>query len=215
MGKKNNIIEINGKRYDAHTGAAIGHAPVTVKPASKPIAVHHHTDTPAVKEPTVHHSTTTTRKTAKKLPSHAPQRSTTLMRKAVKKPSPSLKRHVKAIGHTSSLVDQPDAPVVPKLSFGNPDPKRLQHASHIKKSRLISHFNFNQSQPAYAVPVTVVTPSKPVFTPKAPKRRLAPDASDIFERAVQQATSHLEPAYKTHKKRRLYLVRKHTKHARA
>lgn len=197
MGKKNNIIEINGKRYDAHTGTAIGHTPITVQ---------HHTDTdaPIAKKPSSRHP-------AKKLPSHAPQRSTTLMRKAVKKPSPALKRHVKAIGHTSSLVDQPDAPVVPKLSFGNPDPKRLQHASHIKQSRLISHFNFDQSQPTYTVPVTVVAPSKPVFTPKAPKRRPAPDASDIFERAVQQATSHLEPAYKTHKKRRLHLAKKHAR----
>ncbi len=209
MGKKSNIIEINGQRYDAHTGAALGQPGHT--PVIKPITVHHDHPKPAPTE----HRHSAARKPAKKLSRRPQQRSTTLMRRAVKKPPASLKRHAKAQGHTGTFVEQPAAPVVPKLSFGNPDPKRLQHASHIKKSRLISHFNFSQGQSAYTVTVTVAKPSPAPVQATAPaslpKRQPAPDASDIFERAVQQATSHLEPAPKTHKKRRLHFVRKHAR----
>lgn len=209
MSKKNNIIEINGQRYDARTGAPLsqhGHTPVT-----KPITVHHND----AKPPVATHKHTADRQPAKKLSRRPQQRSTTLMRRAVKKPPASLKRHVKAQGHTGTLVEEPAAPVVPKLSFGSPDPKRLQHASHIKKSRLITHFNFSQGHPAYTVIVTVAKPSAasahPPATTALPKRQPAPDASDIFERAVQQATSHLEPAPKTPKKRRLHFARKHAR----
>ncbi len=130
------------------------------------------------------------------------------MRTAVKKPTGSLKHRIKARSHTGALVKQPAAAIVPKLSFGNLDSRRLQQASHIKKSQSITHFN--RGDPAYAITVTVTTSKAkpaPVFTPKAPKRQ--PSTTDIFERAIQQATSHLEPAPKIHKKRRLHLARKH------
>lgn len=226
MGKKRNIIEINGKRYDTHSGAPVSHGdgqPVPV--VVKPITVHHHHDTHHVDTPasaTPAKPSGAVRKAAKKSPRRAPQRSATLMRRSVKRPATNLRRHAKAQGHVDSPIDEPSVALAPKLSFGNPDPKRLQRANHVKKSQLIMHFN--QGQPAYAVSVTVVqtsqpapatAPSKPALVLKAPKRQPAPEASDIFERAVQQATSHLEPAPQKPRKHRLHLGRKQAKHARA
>ena len=224
MGKKSNIIEINGKKYDTHTGAPIGHAAShTTAPApAKPITVHHESDSSRSSEVPAKPHPRSERKAAKKLTRHAPQRSTTLMRRAVKRPADNLKRHVRAQGHTDSLIDQPLAEIAPKLSFGKPDTKRLQRATHVKKSQLITHFN--PQQPTYAVSVTVVRTNqpgisaamaKPAFTLKNYQRQPAPDAADIFDRAIQQATSHLEPAPKQPRRHRLHLGRKHAKHARA
>ncbi len=189
MSKKINIIEINGKRYDAHTGAHLDHG---------------------------HHSRVA-RQPAKHAAHHKPQRSTTLMRRAVRKPgATSPKSHIKAQGHTGALVEQPVTEVVPKLSFGAPDDKRLRRASHIKKSDLIRHFNPNQPayQTGYRVSVTVNQPTATPTSKPAPKtvpRQAAPDIDDIFERAIQNATSHLEPSPKKAKKRRLHLSRKHAR----
>lgn len=159
-------------------------------------------------------STHSGRQPAKKLPRHAAQRSKTLMRQAVKKPPASFKRRVKAQGHTDALVEQPSADIIEKTSFGKPDPSRLQRASHIKKSQLIRHFN--PDQPAYAVPVTVTkavaepvslpVTGQPAATAPAP----APNP-DFLELAIQNATSHLEPAPKKPRKRLLHLSRKHAR----
>lgn len=138
------------------------------------------------------------------------------MRRAVHKPSTSLKRRVKAQSYTGALVDQPAAEVVPKLSFGAPDDKRLQRASHIKKSDLIKHFNpdLPAYQTSYKVSVTVnqaAAAPTPKPAAKTVPRQAAPDIDDIFERAIQNATSHLEPAPKKARKRRLHLSRKHAR----
>ncbi|HEY5152710.1 MAG TPA: hypothetical protein VII55_01925, partial [Candidatus Saccharimonadales bacterium] len=84
MSKTNNTIEINGKRYDAKTGALLDSAAV-----ERPVA---HTSKPS--------AAIVKRSAAKPSVSHAPSPSRTLMRKAVKKPDPSLKRWHKAQGHT-------------------------------------------------------------------------------------------------------------------
>ncbi|HET7059837.1 MAG TPA: hypothetical protein VFH99_00750 [Candidatus Saccharimonadales bacterium] len=213
MSKKSNIIEINGKRYDAHSGAPLDHVPTAIN--VRPIVVHHQASETPPATPR-HHAT---RPHAKPVHRHAPQRSTTLMRKAVRKPSANLKRHTKAQSHTGTLAKQPAAEVIPKLSFGTPNAGRLQRAVRVSKSKSITHFNFNRtssSGSARVVPITVNrpgnqshTPPKP--TPKAVPAQSSPDIDAIFERAIQQATSHLEPAPKTHKKRRLHLTRKHAR----
>jgi len=213
VGKKRNIIEINGRRYDAHTGAALDHHGHHA--AKKSIAVQH---APAAPAPAHHkqHSRPA-RKPARPATHHKQQRSTTLMRKAVRKPSAGLKRRVRVQSHVSALVEQPTAEVVPKLSFGAPDAKRLRRASHIKKSQLVTHFN--PRQPAYSSTRTVSvavnrSAAKPAASKPRPKtvpRQPAPDIDDIFDRAIQNATSHLEPSPKKSKKRRLHLTRKHAK----
>lgn len=226
MGKKINVIEINGKRYDAHTGATLDHGHknhhhenqpgAVIEP--KPIAVQHAAPAepkptkPTLASPSPHQRST--HKKAKSVTHHKQQRSATLMRQAVKRPSPSLKRRLKVQSHTGALIEQPAIEIEPKLSFSAANNKRFEHASRIKKSSLIMHFNLN-AQPTTDNQVKV-TINRPAVAPKPrlPKdvpRQSAPDLDDIFERAIQHATSHLEPAPKTRKKHRLGLRRKHAR----
>lgn len=218
MGKIN-IIEINGKRYDVNSGATVGHPVRTPSAKPKTITVvtklepaqhkasDHAKPVKSAPQPRTH----TGRQRTNNSPRHTTQHSKTLMRRAVKKPAPSLKRRIKVQGHTGTLVEQPSSQIVEKISISSFDPKRLQRASHVKKSNLIKHFNPNQ--PVYAVPVTVTkTVVEPVSLPVA-DQPTAP-TPDFLELAIQNATSHLEPAPKKPRKRRLHLTRRH-QHAKA
>lgn len=224
--KKQNILEINGRRYDARTGTALDphHQPAVVKP----VAVRYETDETnapdsvplkpsATERPT---RPTVARKAAKHTARHKPQRSATLMRRTVRKPSASLKRHLRVQSHTSVLAEQPLAEVYHPPSFGMADDKRLKRASHVQKSHLIAHFNPDQPdyQPDYKASVAASRSGEKAETParakpeaKAVPRTAAPDIDDIFERAIQNATSHLEPAPSRPRKRRLRLPRKHAR----
>jgi hypothetical protein len=221
---KNNIIEINGKRYDARTGAALSsssnyHVGDIVQPAAKAtaaktITIHqpsHHDITPKAKPASqvrVHDAIRAPQHPA----NHKPQRSKTLMRAAVKKPAGSLKRHVKAQSNTDALVDKPSARLQPKSSVHRLDNKRLQHARNIPKSASVSRFS--------KIPLPTTSPDSPVHIPTAarppaqqpqpraidspmPKtaKRQPQTTSDFLERAVQQATSHLQPPPPKPKKR--------------
>lgn len=179
---KHNIIEINGKRYDAHSGAPIGHSHATTH--AKPVA---HLK-PAVKKPTMHDVVRTSPKHA---PVHKPHTSHTLMRQAVKKPTAHTKTHSKAQGQ---LVKHP---VALKKSARQLDKKRLSHASQIATSNFIQHF----------APITghipeVVTNPEPLFNPPVqpvhhprptPKKHKPQTTADLLERALQAATSHEQP----------------------
>ncbi|HVX47951.1 MAG TPA: hypothetical protein VHA05_01195 [Candidatus Saccharimonadales bacterium] len=220
VGKKRNIIEINGRRYDAHTGAALDHAEsAAASTVVKPITVKHAPSKTIIKPVKHHpqhsqqHSHKATRQAAKAVTPHKQQRSTTLMRRAVHKPGASLKRHVKVQSDVSALIEQPILKIAPKLSFNAANPKRLELASKIRRSESIKHFNPNQQPYApYKVNVTVHKPApQPAAMPKAVPRQAAPDLDDIFERAIQNATSHLEQAPKKPKKRRLHLGRRHVR----
>lgn len=199
MGKQN-IIHLNGKRYDAHTGAPLD-------PRDKPLVVQ--AIKPAV--PVVHHKTS--HKVARSATRHKQQRSSTLMRQSVHKPGASLKRHTKVQSNLAALIEQPDIKIAPKLSFSVASPKRLELAKKIKRSDLIMHFNPNQPDySTHRVTVTVNKPApQPAATPKPLPRQAAPDLDDIFERAIQNATSHLEPAPRKVKKHRFHVGRKHAR----
>jgi hypothetical protein len=158
----------------------------------------------------------TNRKPARHAPRHRQQRSTTLMRRVVRRPAYSIKRRVKAQSHTGALVDNPTVPVISSPLFSTSDDKRLRRAEHIKKSRLIMHFNPRQPayQSGFKVPVTINRPAAPAASKPAPKtvpRQPAPDIDAIFDHAIQNATSHLEPAPKKARKHRLHLSRKHAR----
>src|SRR5665213_960905 len=132
MSKTKNTIEINGKLYDATTGVLLDSS---------------HTDTeqtPHTQEP-VHMTPESSkpgiaRSPAKRSISHAPARSRTLMRQAVKKPASSLKRHHKAHVHTDTAALQSLSKVIVKPSALSLDEQRLRHAKQIPRSQLISRF---------------------------------------------------------------------------
>jgi hypothetical protein len=205
VGKKQNIIHINGKRYDAHTGAPLDREHRASSPAIvKPIAIKHTPETTRLKAR--HHST---KRAAKPVAHHKPQRSTTLMRQAVHKPGASLTRRIKVQSHTGALTEQPSGKIVSKLSFGAANHRRLDQANRIKRSDLIMHFN--PRQPGYSTERITVTINPPAAKPKPVPRQPAPEIDDIFERAIQQATSHLEPAPKKARKHHFRLARKHAR----
>jgi hypothetical protein len=172
--KNNNIIEINGQRYDATSGAVLKrYPPNNAKPAAPG----------------------TIRQSAKHSPSHKPAPSNTLMRQAVRKPGPGLKRRFKAQGDTDSLARQALDSIVANASLRRLDIKRLQDAKKVAKSQFVSHFSPTTAAVSYTPPTT---PPKPnvaapaVHTLAGPAKRPKTTA-DLLERAVQQATSHREP----------------------
>lgn len=221
MGKNNNILEINGKRYDAKTGAHLGHtAPAhhSARPknvdgvvaAKKPAHHPRHNVAAGAQVPVktaprrmddvVRHSSAMTAK-------RQLQPAKTLMRTSVAKPEHSLKRQLKAQGQAAkALTKKPSATLQAKGSVARLDEKRLQHAKHVPKSQFISRFG---------APVTSKTPSLQTgsvsFEPQlslpqqttaiaVPPSKRPKTTADILEQALQHASSHTEPRIQ-HKKR--------------
>jgi hypothetical protein len=222
VGKKNNIIEINGKRYDAHTGEPLD-GPAVAERVTMPVTDVARPSRVAVAPAPVRAtapaqaapralSTTKTRvheAIKAKNATRQPQHSRTLMRSTVSKPEQTLKRHAKAQSHTDALLDQPAARLERKASVHRLDDRRLQHASQIAKSQAVSRFS-RPHGPAPNPPVHLPTRApKPVDFPvshlsalHAPARELHA-LDELVEHALEQATSHLElPTIST--KRRLF-----------
>ena len=186
MGTHTNVIEINGTQYDAVTGVVVKSA--AHKPTMVDGIVRRPKDTSAVR-PAMH---------SVKKHHITPQKSATLMRTAVKKPS-SL--HV-------SDVQRPKATVVPKAVVGkavitprtNAVPvHRQQRAETTQKSEQVKKFSDAVPVVATVMPLEVrPTPindstlefSRPSHMKKA----------DLLEKAMAAAQGHNEPAYQ-HKKK--------------
>lgn len=211
MRKTNNTIEINGQRYDATTGKALAKGNSGSPPATAVTDRHHR---PATK-PALHDAA---RRPARHRQPHSPDTSHTLMRQAVKKPAPDRKHHLKAHDHTDMLIKEPTlSAVMPKSSVQQLDEQRLQHAKHITKSRLISHFSgaaVRAADPASA-PFSVPRSAVPQTAPRSPaptrptgtRQKRSRTTSELLEHAVRQATSHktappAEPRH-SHTKRNL------------
>lgn len=217
-----NYIVLNGKRYDATTGALLGvvadiqgksvHKPTPRVQASrvtqdiKPTTILK----PVAKPDRAHHGT------PKHVAPRKPTGSKTLMRSAVKKPSatnlPTIKKQYPALANSSVIAQ--------KLSVKNIDPKRMARARQIGKSAQIGKFQdvSNTRITPHIKPLAVATPPAAIasaphrqsFQPPAhhptPKKR----KEQLFERALQNATSHEQPAHKPHKTKR----QKRSKHRR-
>lgn len=188
MRKNNNTIEINGKLYDARTGKLIepagSHA---AQPAAERPAVH------SVK--TAHHAV---RHPAKSSSAHAPSPPRTLMRHAVKKPGPGLKRQHKAQGQLDALTPQPSSEILLNAAVGRLDEKRLHHAKQIPRSRLISHFPSLTAAPRRSAEPPISLPRRPANhgngrQPTAPQPQRPAPTAELLNRAVERATSHLQP----------------------
>lgn len=202
VGKTNNIIEINGKRYDARTGdVLVRHVadsppiPIAVKVEAAP--------RPAAPKATKPHAVN--RVPAKHLASHQPSHSKTLMRGSVKKPT-SHAKHLKAHGHTDKSLTRPAAAIKPKSLAHSLNHRRLRHAGHIAKSGAVSRFR--AAQPSHIIPVTVKKPASPVRhhvppAPKPPVHHKPRGHNELLERALEQASSHTQPLHKLGRKRRL------------
>lgn len=220
-----NIIELNGKRYDALSGQFLGKSETSVMKGR--MSKHHSgkaidgvlrspkAATTIKSEPPKPTSTPTTHSVPKKqvmdvtrpTPHRAnarqPQRSQTLMRHVVHKPQPSLKRHVTAQTRTDILARQPGVVIAPKISYGSISQQRQAHAKHVTQSKLISKFApaATISARPSAVHTTVAPVQRPTHPTHSPVHHRPP--MDIFEQAIASAKSHeqvpIKPARNTHK----------------
>ncbi|MBI5357806.1 hypothetical protein HZB74_03080 [Candidatus Saccharibacteria bacterium] len=179
-----NFIEINGNKYDAITGRLIEPANTAgaEKPASKPGVIDGFVRRPgAIYKPTIIEksakSSANTPKSQRKTTniSRNPQKATTLMRPTVKKPKHSAPE--RSAKNTKAPKVNPNVPHA-----------RLKRAEQIKKSDRIVRFKPVHSKS------TIVKKMLPLPVASRAHREPAPkeDLSAQLERAVENATSHLE-----------------------
>ena len=217
MGKIKNTIEINGKIYNATSGALIEDKGTHVsKPAikkrknidgivstvSKTATQHkntaqperskaqfsHHVAPPA--KPKMHNVGRSAKLSARRKiePSH------TLMRTAVKKPKVAPKHSLKAHGHTDKLAQVPKHVVSHKPSAHSVNERRLSHAKRINKSQAVAKFSkttastFVAPKPAPKAPSHIAPPKPIAHHPKS--------TNDMLQQAIDHATSHRQPAIK-------------------
>ncbi len=193
MGKNNNFIEINGKRYDSQSGAVMSHSAAvtaTTKPAAAVAKQVKHS--PAVKK-AKSVGTTRTRQTAKHLPAHKPIPAQTLMRHAVKKPARG--QPIRAYGPAQELAHPPLGTVVVGKPVQSLDAKRQQKAAQVAKSQLISHFSATTTSD-FAAASVFSGPSPSVSTPPSPVAKHKPTAN-LLENALRHANSHQQAPYKS------------------
>jgi hypothetical protein len=192
--KNTTILVLNGQHYNALTGEIVTPGPgaKAVRPIDDfggPRTAPHHpvpVPRPASTTDTVTKSAATQRQ-ATHLAHRKPQRSATLIRSAVSKPTPSLRRKVRA-HHANLPASVPAATVAQKYPVSEVNPKRLRRAEHIEKSNLIHKFALGEPEfnPVAAAAVRIGPPAE-----SAPVAR-ADSTQDMFAAAIAAATSHEE-----------------------
>lgn len=207
MGKGQNTIEINGRRYDALSGRLLENPPEKPKTYPKPASIGKsldgftHRPSPAIHKVAARKITEADRH--KVTPAHQvhekTQRAQTLMRAAAKKPA------VKRVEKHDEDVSVAHKSVTTQHTI---NPGRVLRAGHIKKSRLISKFGASVpgSPRVKAVPLPVQP--APSEIPTLPLNNLSRQAHEVaipagqahFEAALASAVSHKQPKPKKHNK---------------
>lgn len=203
------VIEINGKKYDAVTGRMIVETPTT--PLSKQPKVMH---APLPKTGVVLDGFVKKKPTSPRQVQHAaktPQKSQTLMRHAVKKPTPLSK---------PSQVQQ--APSITKTHYSVPA-QRQKAAEKIQKNPLISrygdvnhrssvvkkmqHLPVKPHAPTTQVRAAAPTPTTQQALAHTPSVR-SRATTEHLERALSQATAHQNHPHTSGTKKRRKLAHK-------
>ncbi len=188
MGNQN-ILEVNGKRYDAATGRLLDDnatkAPIHPHPSTGVIL-----DGVSKKTSVVVRSTHTTAHTVHQ----KSQKSKTLMRTAVKKPAHPT--------HKSPIAPKAQTSKEHVLLLQQPTQERQVRAEQIKKSSFISKFGSKASTLVTKTSVLNVQPA-PARSSEAPEtsmlhvhREVPAATSSPFSRAIEEATSHTQPRLK-------------------
>jgi hypothetical protein len=167
-----NIIELNGKKYDALTGSFLGEGSTTITKKTPSTPAGHRgrfidgfvktpkqvstnaTQTapfiPVKAHPTKAQAKPKAKAHVKHITAHQPEHAKTLMRSAVSKPNIAKKPLIKTQAPAEVMV-KPAHAIAPKLSASHVDPRRLEHAKDVKQSETIKKFTPAQRQ---ASPVT-------------------------------------------------------------
>lgn len=177
-----NVIELNGKRYDAITGAYLGKSHVVPKhitdryihgkvidgfvrpshpaartspqPAPKPVATVHAEPKPTAPKPVTPDVTAPKHVHASPvhIKPHQPQKAQTLMRRATKKPEFALKPAIKPQA-PAEMMAKPQSAIMHKRSAYGIDPSRKERAALTNRHHAVRHFH-PQHRPATAEPIT-------------------------------------------------------------
>lgn len=214
MGQQN-IIELNGKRYDAVTGAFLGdtkggqpHRPSngravdgfirTKRPAAQTTPVKPAAPAPAktvvttpsktVKKPGVN------RTRVKPLQPHTPEHAKTLMRRAVHKPHTNIKPAIKPQAPTELMaapLKSITTPLEKKLSVKQVNPARMARAKATPRSQHVQRFN----QAALPAPSAhpAIGASHPVARPVARPAARPGTYLDLRRQAAQQSSAAVVP----------------------
>lgn len=220
MSKSTSSIEINGRRYDAQTGQTVAGKVIKPRPnnidgirgkqpAQTVVLAAARLQPP---QPIVALSTAKlmdmkapkrpARSIAQKASGHTPQSSQTLMRHVVQKPTKSIKRQHPAQSHLGSLVAQPAVAVTAKTSVSKVPSERLNRALQATKSAKISRFARSYADVVAASPTAL-----PKLVQFSSKNNDNQRTNDIFEQALERATSHLQAPVKhfKHPKKQRFL----------
>lgn len=211
------IIILNGQHFNAKTGKA-----VTAKPGTKAMPnvdgiLPKHVTGAVLKKPITYGQPI---KSVVKKPvmdmartpaTHVPKRSLqpgqTLMRRALAKPAPTLKRQTKVLVPNAAKAGVTIANLKPKTSAATVDNKKMQHAQLIPKSDLVSRFSFGAVVGSSGLSLSAAA-SRAVIASHHVASGLAKQPSlDMFERALAQASGH-EQKTPTHVKKSLKSARK-------
>lgn len=207
-----NVIELNGKRYDAVTGKYLGKSHAQPVPAAKSSAGRAmdgivrsgarpnrpHLEPAQTKEQPKSRPARDHHKPSH-LNGHQPQQTKTLMRQAVTKPKPLPKKEKTAKG----LDRAPIHTLALKESVTKVNPYRQQRANLARRHQDIKRFEAVAAR-ASSSAVTARS-SRPVESPRpsATQTAAAPvqqSYNSMFEAAIAHATSHQEPKPRVAKK---------------
>ncbi len=204
---KSNVIELNGKRYDAVTGNFLGEAPTTPSshnsgPVTPPVGhrgrfIDGFVRTP--KQMSTNHAQSAayipvqpapkpqkkavTHSPAKHVTAHQPERAKTLMRTAVSKPKIDKKPAIKTQA-PAEVMPKPLGTIVPKLSAAHVNPDRLGRAQEVTQSEAIKKFTPSPAR-HHVAPV-----SRPVINTST---RRAPVATPARAHAQAPLTAAAQP----------------------
>jgi hypothetical protein len=216
---QDNIIELNGKRYDAMTGALLGESTTPViealppRPARTIDGIVHRRPEAAARE-NAHRKVTATSKPTKHpkaghrairpLAPHRPEHAKTLMRHSVDKPKVSLKPAIKP-QTPAEIVAKPISTIATKHSVTHVDPVRAHRAHQVAKSDSVKrfthpaehHHHIPHTTPAVHIPPNHAVQARSTSHPEAKR-----PPTDIFEAAIARATSHEQPPHKPARKHR-------------
>lgn len=207
-----NVIELNGKRYDAVTGQYLGNShakPVAaakipggramdgmVRSGSRPNRPHLESAQtkaqPKSRPNREHHKPS-------HLNGHQPQQTKTLMRQAVAKPKPLPKKEQ----ITKGLDRAPIHTLALKESVAKVNPYRQQRANLSRRHQDIKRFEANTSRaplPAVAARNTRLAESPRPATARTDVQPAQQNYNSMFEAAIAHATSHQEPKHRATKK---------------
>lgn len=200
--KSKNTIELNGRHYDATTGALLDSTPAS-RAAPKTIDGVFRTPvvtTDAATGPTPAQITRQAHKVAVHAKAHRTESSKTLMRGAVKRPEPQARQHAQG-----ALQRAVPSLIATKQSVRVVDERRLARAKATPRNPSITHHATSAADgvrvlAAAATPLAPRTlPGKPGPTvPAVPAPRQTNKPLDIFEHAIANAGHFVDVQSRKH-----------------